>query len=131
VAITLIALDAVLQIVAQARLPNPAGVVELVPAVFYSCMRYAERHDTIPNSRKLWMLSLELALIAMVISLVIAGVMMLVFSGSEAMSDFDVLFEAPVGLLLGGMIFSVGLSVLMTRISLYFAMRSGFKARKR
>ena len=129
--IALIAIDAVLQIVAQVRLPDPGGVVALIPAVFYAGTRYAQQRDSIPESRQLWLLALELSLIALVLSLVIAGAMMVAFSGSESMSDFDVLFGAPVGLLLAGLIFAVFLDTLVIRFTLPMAIRSGLKARKR
>lgn len=129
VAIALIVVDAVLQIVAQARVPDPGGVVEMVPAVFYAGTRHAERNNALPQSRQLWKLSLELALIAVLISFAIAAVLMLAFSGTEAMSDMDTLFAAPIGVLAGGVIFSFVLSTLIVRILLPMAMRSGLKRR--
>lgn len=131
VAIGLMVVDAILQLVAQVRFPDPAGVVTLIPAVWYAGSRYAEHNDSMPQPGPLWMLSLELALIATVISLAIAAALMLFFSGSEAMSDFDSVFEMPFPLLVTGLFFSALIAALVIRFSLPMAIRSGFKRPKR
>lgn len=132
VAVALVVIDALLQALAQVSIPNASGVIELIPAVFYAGMRFSEQNDALPNSRQLWRIALELSLIALVISLFIAGALMLAFSGSEEMSEIDWFFtEVPVGLLVVALMFGVLLYTLVTRFTLPMAMRSGLKTRKR
>ena len=132
VTIAVMIIDPLLQVFAKISLSNTAGVIELIPAIFYVGTKFAEQNDAIPASRALWKISLELTLIATAISLVLTVALMLAFSGSGPMSEIDTLLnEAPIGLFAGALIFSILFHTLLIRFILPTAIRSRWKGLKR
>jgi hypothetical protein len=132
VAIAVMIINPLLQIFAKISLSNTAGVVELIPAIFYAGVKFAERNDTTPTSRVLWKTSLELAIIEAAISLALAAALSLAFSGSSPMSEIDALLnEAPIWLFSGILIVMTLFHMLLIRFILPTAIRSRWKSLKR
>jgi hypothetical protein len=126
--IAVMIIDPLLQIFAKISIPDTAGVIELIPAIFYVRVKFAEQNDMLPASRALWKSSLELTLIATAISFVLTVALMLAFSGTGRMSEIDALIKkAPIGLFAGALIISIAFHTLLIRFIMPMAIRSRWK----